>query len=159
MSILEGNTTSFTAIATTTYCITGCLCYRRLCYQNIYLCETLQCCIYRAPCRLLVLWFYLHNNQLYSMRHPPGSVLPQVQVPLNPLYCSERGAEYMRLELISGGPRDLRQLLYHGKVESQQQRKRTRPPELYPSSPAGVDAIQPANGWSHIHIPGNIQTS
>ena len=65
----------------------------------------------------------------------------------------------MRLEWLLGGPHDLRQLLYHGRLEEEPlfvPVARTRPERklLYPLPLAGLEAIRPTDGWSHIHIPG-----
>ena len=58
-------------------------------------------------------------------------------MPWQTVYCYDRGAEWQRLELLSGGPPRLKQLLLHGRGAGQ-----------------GLDALSPPHGWSHIHIPG-----
>lgn len=91
------------------------------------------------------------GNFSFTPSHPL-LLHPQVQVPWNPLYCSDRSAEFARLEWLTGGPSRLKQLLFHGRREKR--RQGTSRAELFPPTPAGVDALCPPNGWSHIYIPG-----
>ncbi len=73
---------------------------------------------------------------------------PQVHASLPLMYCSDRGAEYERLEWVGGGPRPLKQLFLSGLdgggcgLEL-----------LHPRLATGLTALTLPNGWSHIHIP------
>ena len=74
---------------------------------------------------------------------------------VDPVYCSDRGAQYHRQLWLSGGPPQLQTLLWHGahRVEVEQENKKAlellQTPEL-----GGLEALRPLTGWSHIHIPG-----
>lgn len=82
-------------------------------------------------------------------------------VPLNPVYVSERVAEYHRREWLGGGPAPLRHLFLHG---AGGERERERREEewmwlgLYPSPPGGLHAVRPRSGWARIQIPGQLTT-
>ena len=76
----------------------------------------------------------------------------QVWVPFDPIYCSDRSAEYRRQEWLKGGPPQLQDLLWHGygaggRSDAVLDLMRSR--EL-----GGLEAVRPLSGWSHIHIPG-----
>ena len=84
----------------------------------------------------------------------------QVEVPQNPVYCSERVAEYHRQEWLRGGPTDLKHLLLHGALATEERDKEKEKEEgrlwlgLYPTPPGGLHAVRPPSGWPHIQIPG-----
>ena len=79
--------------------------------------------------------------------------LLQVWVSVNPIYCSDRSAEYHRQLWLSGGPPQLQDLLWHGPPgyggSGSNVLDLLQPPEL-----GGLEAVRPLTGWSHIHIPG-----
>lgn len=79
--------------------------------------------------------------------------LLQVWVSVNPIYCSDRSAEYHRQLWLSGGPPQLQNLLWHGPPgyggSGSNVLDLLQPPEL-----GGLEAVRPLTGWSHIHIPG-----
>lgn len=80
----------------------------------------------------------------------------QVAVPLNPVYCRERVAEYHRLEWLRGGPRTLKHLLLHGAsaVEEEEEEEGRMWLGLFPTSLGGLHAVRPPTGWPRIQIPG-----
>ncbi len=73
---------------------------------------------------------------------------PQVHASLPLMYCSDRGAEYERLEWVGGGPRPLKQLFLYGLDE-----EGCGLELLHPRLATGLTALTLPNGWSHIHIP------
>ena len=79
--------------------------------------------------------------------------LLQVWVSVNPIYCSDRSAEYHRQLWLSGGPPQLQDLLWHGppgcRGKGNNGLDLLQPPVL-----GGLEAVRPLTGWSHIHIPG-----
>ena len=83
-----------------------------------------------------------------------------MEVPINPAYCSERVAEYRRLEWLTGGPISLKHLLLHGASEGEGGgREEGGEGErlwlgVYPTPPGGLNAVIPHGGWPHIQIPG-----
>ena len=85
--------------------------------------------------------------------------LLQVWVSVNPIYCSDRSAEYHRQLWLSGGPPQLQDLLWHGPPGCRGSESNTtimldllQPPEL-----GGLAAVRPLTGWAHIQIPGEYE--
>ena len=85
-------------------------------------------------------------------------VVVQVEVPQGPVYCSERVAEYHRLEWLRGGPRTLKHLLLHGALATEKTEREKEEERLwlglFPTPPGGLHAVRPPTGWPHIQIPG-----
>ena len=84
---------------------------------------------------------------------------------MNPVYCSERVAEYHRQEWLRGGPKTLKHLLLHGAADMEErERGREREEEermwlgMFPTPPGGLHAARPPTGWTHIQIPGQELT-
>lgn len=80
----------------------------------------------------------------------------QVWVSFDPIYCSDRSAEYCRQVWLTGGPSRFQNLLWHGHGWEEDQGNNgvldlLRSPEL-----CGLEAVRPLSGWSHIHIPGEL---
>ena len=81
-------------------------------------------------------------------------------VGLNPVYVSERVAEYHRQEWLGGGPGPLKYLLLHGAQQEERRREEERMwLGLFPSPPGGLHAVRPLSGWVRIQIPGeNVES-
>ena len=80
----------------------------------------------------------------------------QVLVSFDPIYCSDRSAEYRRQVWLTGGPPRFQNLLWRGHGLEKDWGKSgvldlLRAPELH-----GLEAVKPLSGWSHIHIPGEL---
>ena len=80
---------------------------------------------------------------------------------MNPVYVSERVAEYHRQEWVSGGPASFKQLFLHGADVAADEKKKEKEEEeakgwlgLFPSDPGGLHAVRPHSGWARIQIPG-----
>ncbi|CAI8042522.1 Chromatin-remodeling ATPase INO80, partial [Geodia barretti] len=97
------------------------------------------------------------GRHLYCMpTHMPLFLLaytPSVAVPLNPVYVSERVAEYHRQEWLGGGPGPFKRLLLHGGQDEGREEEEMWL-GLFPSLPGGLHAVRPFGGWSRIQIPG-----
>ena len=80
----------------------------------------------------------------------------QVEVPINPVYCSERVAEYHRQEWLGGGPTHFKELFLHGAemVGRGREEEKRLWLGMYPTPLGGLDAVRPHGGWPHIQIPG-----
>lgn len=80
-----------------------------------------------------------------------------VQVLSKPItvYASNRGAEYARATLESGGPPEFRSVMLNGCTSDY------RPVNvgLYPEEDKGLRASRPLKGWSDIHIPSKYDCS
>ena len=75
---------------------------------------------------------------------------------MNPVYCTERVAEYHRQEWLRGGPPSLKHLLLHGATAEREEEKEEGRMwlGLFPTPPGGLHAVRPHGGWPHIQIPG-----
>ena len=81
------------------------------------------------------------------------STFLQVWTSINPIYCSDRSAEYKRQLWLGGGPPQFQRLMWHGprgvSVGGASVVDLLRKPEL-----GGLEAVRPLTGWYHINIPG-----
>ena len=74
---------------------------------------------------------------------------------MNPVYVSERVAEYHRQEWLRGGSTQLKHLLLHGALVPEEEEEEGRMwLGLFPSPPGGLHAVRPHSGWARIQIPG-----
>ena len=79
----------------------------------------------------------------------------QVWVSVDPVYCSDRSAEYNRQLWLSGGPAQLQRLLWHGPRGVSGGGDSSRVIDLLQSpEPGGLESVRPLRGWCHIDIPG-----
>ena len=100
----------------------------------------------------------IHLDAILVLLLTIDTILPslQVWVSFDPIYCSDRGAEYRRQVWLTGGPPRFQSLLWHGHGWEEDRRNNgvldlLRAPEL-----CGLEAFRPLSGWSHIHIPGEL---
>ena len=90
----------------------------------------------------------------------PLSLSLKVHAPWEPLYCSNRRAEYRRLEwLHNSGPPSLKRLLFYGPELKEQDLTKCLISDIYRSPElGGMAALTLPKGWSHIQIPGIVPT-
>lgn len=120
----------------------------------------------RCTCTLFYLLFYVHRPrkkifyffiELYTLIISIFVSLLQVWVSVNPIYCSERSAEYHRQLWLSGGPPQLQDLLWHGPPGCRGTGSNITLDLLQPPELGGLAAVRPLTGWAHIHIPGECE--
>ena len=80
-------------------------------------------------------------------------------MPWEPAYCSSRSAEYRRLMWQqNGGSLKLKSILFYGPEEEKGEDgpKHCICSVFQTLRLAGLAALSPPKGWSHIQIPGTI---
>ena len=125
--------------------------HRNVCIHTLYMYTTLWTVIYILYKPLQFLCRGVAVIQCVCV-----CVLQQVEVPPNPVYCSERVSEYHRQEWLRGGPEALKHLLLYGVREEEEEEEEGGRLwlGLYPTPPGGLHAVRPLTGWPRIQIPG-----